>query len=147
MLNSKGSPTRNWAEFWGRVASGLTGMPPFEAVYTGPAWEMAVPESSVETKVWKMAVLQRRPPGGAEHWGHLFLLLGSNASKVILRAEGGFYGAGDRPPLEVLPPAPGLALEIRTRPATTGTSDRLRAYALAFQRSAAALVREVDAEQ
>ena len=42
-------------------------------VYLSPWWEMAeVPEG---IRAWKRAVLERRPLRGAEHWGHLYLIV------------------------------------------------------------------------
>ena len=42
-------------------------------VYLSPWWELPdVPEGS---RAWKRAVLERIPLRGAEHWGHLYLLV------------------------------------------------------------------------
>lgn len=42
-------------------------------VYLSPWWELPeVPEGS---RAWKRAVLERIPLKGAEHWGHLYLVV------------------------------------------------------------------------
>lgn len=45
----------------------------FDRVYLGPWWDL--PTGSPELRGWKRAVLRRVPAAGAEHWGHLFLVI------------------------------------------------------------------------
>ena len=45
--------------------------PLFEGVYLSPLWDLPAPEGIL---AWKRSVLRRRPGGGAEPWGHLFLV-------------------------------------------------------------------------
>ncbi|MFZ0829966.1 MAG: hypothetical protein WAN40_02380, partial [Thermoplasmata archaeon] len=72
--------------------------------------------------MWKMAVLRRQPGGGAEHWGHLFIVLGPKASDVLIRPEGGMQGDPGRPSTETLPRMSGGHLEVRIRPRSTETA-------------------------
>ncbi|MGA7860885.1 MAG: hypothetical protein WCB19_03400 [Thermoplasmata archaeon] len=130
---------RDWTALWGIAASSTVGHPPYEAVYTGPVWESASPTGPGSARVWKIAVLERRASGGAEHWGHLFVVLGENASKIAIHPEGGMQGDPDRPGLESLPASPGVPLQVLLRPRSAETSARLRAFALEFQRHAVAL--------
>jgi hypothetical protein len=139
MPGSPSNSTRDWAQLWDRAAAETAGVPPFEAVYTGPAWLVDTPVESRGTKAWKIAVLERRAGRGAEHWGHLFLVLGENAPEVVILPEAGWQGDPQRPGMETLPPPPGAPFQIRLRPHRAETADRLRAFALEFQRHAVVL--------
>ncbi|MGC2288963.1 MAG: hypothetical protein WA688_03805 [Thermoplasmata archaeon] len=140
MGESAGATTTEWASIWERAATATAGHPPYDKVYTGPIWESGHPSGAFEARVWKIAVLERRPTAGAEHWGHLFVLLREKASEVAIRPEGGVQGYPDRPALEILPEPSGAPLQIWIWPRSAETAVRLRAFALEFQRHAVALV-------
>jgi hypothetical protein len=131
---------RDWAVVWEEVAAATSRSAPFEGVYTGPVWENPMAKGSETAHVWKLAVLQRQPSGGAEHWGHLFLVVGTDPSEVSIRPEGGLAGDPNRPSLESLPRGPGSPFEIRVRPRSVDTDARLRAFAEEFQRHALAVL-------
>ena len=135
---------QEWSSLWERAAIATAGHPPHEMVYTGPPWEIPSSSAAVTSTIWKVAVLQRRPIGGAEHWGHLFLLVGERTSEVRIAPEGGVPGAGPRPPLEALPPSEGSQFEVRIRPRSGETTARLLAFARDFQRQVAALLEGRD---
>jgi hypothetical protein len=136
MAASPPAPDRDWSKLWDQAAAETAGLPPFETVYAGPAWPVGLPAESSRTKVWKIAVLERRAGRGAEHWGHLFLVLGGNTPEIVILPEGGWQGDPERPGMETLPAPPGGPLQIRVRPRRAETADRLRAFALEFQRHA-----------
>jgi hypothetical protein len=61
--------------------------PNYERVYAGPWWETPITEANAPEpprRAWKCAVLQRRPEGGAEHWGHLFVITGSDGARAAV---------------------------------------------------------------
>jgi hypothetical protein len=136
MAVSSGESGRDWTALWEAAANSLVGHPPFEAVYTGPVWKSG---GTSGTRVWKIAVLERRSSGGADHWGHLFAVVGENASTVLIHPEGGMSGGPDRPAPESLPGIPGVPFAISIRPLSGGTAARLRAFAAEFQSRAAVL--------
>jgi hypothetical protein len=142
MSESTRKPIRDLTPVWDQAAAATAGTAPFEAVYPGPSWPVKTPPGAGHARVWKMAVLERRAGGGAEHWGHVFVVVGENAPDVVIRPEGGLPGDKDRPEMEPLPAIPGGLLQVRIRPLTEGTADRLRAFALAFQSRAVALARD-----
>jgi len=80
----------NDQQFLSRLAEELSALldgPGYEGVYAGPWWETAMGESSGAgpvPKAWKCAVLRRRPEGGAEHWGHLFLISGPDSARATI---------------------------------------------------------------
>jgi len=133
------APARDWTALWGAAATSTAGRPPYETVYTGPVWESASPTGPGGARVWKIAVLERRASRGAEHWGHLFVVLGEDAPKIDIRPEGGMQGDPHRPGLESLPAPPGVPLQVLFRPIAAETRARLRGFALEFQRHAVAL--------
>ncbi len=141
MVEQHSMPPKDWISIWERASAEAAGHPPFEAVYPGPVWESASPFGPAKVGVWKIAVLERRPAAGAEHWGHLFVVLGENASKVVLRPESGLTGNPDRPELEPLPGESGAQWQILIRPRSAETAARLRAFGLEFQRRAVVLAR------
>jgi hypothetical protein len=61
--------------------------PVFEGVYLGPWWDLPAAEAPAAISGWKRAVLRRVMNQGAEHWGHLFLLVSSESNSVILKPE------------------------------------------------------------
>ncbi len=119
---------------WEQVGAATAGHPPYERVYTSPAWEVPDATGARRAGVWKLAVLERRPTGGAEHWGHLYVIYGEDAKALQIQPEGGTTGDQDRPAPEALPISVGLPLQIRTRPRSDETAARLRAFAQDFQR-------------
>lgn len=50
----------------------------YARVYLSPWWEL--PEVPEGTRAWKRAVLERIPLRGAEHWGHLYLVVRMDAT-------------------------------------------------------------------
>ncbi|MFZ0892000.1 MAG: hypothetical protein WB778_02205 [Thermoplasmata archaeon] len=52
----------------------ISHLPAFDGVYLGPWWELPSLSHQLGMVGWKRAVLRRVAGGGAEHWGHLFLL-------------------------------------------------------------------------
>jgi hypothetical protein len=128
---------RDWSATWEQVATACSNQPAFERVYAGPAWENKGPP---DVRVWKIAILERRPEGGANHWGHLFVAIGEGALKVGINPEGGLPGGGGRPAVEALPPISGKPLAISIWPRSAETAEPLRAFSIEFQRRAAALV-------
>jgi hypothetical protein len=53
---------------------GVLEYPRFAGVYLGPWWDMASHLDTDGIEGWKRSVLQRIPHGGAQHWGHIFLV-------------------------------------------------------------------------
>jgi hypothetical protein len=51
-----------------------------EGAYASPWWASPVDGTHPGVRAWKAAVLCRRPEGGAEHWGHVFVVLGPSGS-------------------------------------------------------------------
>jgi hypothetical protein len=139
MVVSAGGSARDWTLLWEQAISATTGHPTFQRVYTGPVWEIRGSSGSGDPPVWKIAVLERRPGAGAEHWGHVFLVLGKGTAEISLRPAGGLVGNADRPDLETLPDIPGGPLRIQFRPTSPDTRSRLREFALEFQRHAVAV--------
>ena len=133
------TPT-DWDALWAKAGQQTAVESSFEGVYTGPAWESGPPLGGSAVRVWKLAILRRQPSGGAEHWGHLFIVQGQGASGVVIRSEGGLQGDRDRPLTETLPRMSGVPLEIRIRPRSVDSAPQLRAFAEAFQRHAASLL-------
>jgi hypothetical protein len=120
---------RDWAAIWDAAAAAAADTASSPGVYPGPAWESGSPE----TRVWKIAVLRRRLSGGAEHWGHLFVVAGPDSSTVIIRPEGGMLADRDQPPLETIPRMPGDPFEVRLRPRSADSAASLREFAIAFR--------------
>lgn len=57
-----------------------------QGVYLSPWWDL--PESGRGlVRGWKRAVLRRNPHGGADHWGHLFLVFHEGVGQAELEAE------------------------------------------------------------
>jgi hypothetical protein len=136
MAGSSSTAARDWAALWEQAAGAIAGHPPFGAVYTGPVWEGG---GTSAVQVWKIAVLERRSSGGADHWGHLFAVVGENASQVSIQPEGGMTADPTRLAPETLPGIPGVPFAISVRPHSAETAARLRAFAAEFQSRAAAL--------
>lgn len=132
----------DWLGLWEAAAEAVTGRAPFEEVYTGPVWEGPVVESPVHVRVWKVSILQRRPGGGAEHWGHLFLVEGGRDRPLSLEPHSPVPGLVAPRTIETLPGAADLPFDVRIRPVTEGTSDRLRAFGQRFQAVAEDLFRK-----
>jgi hypothetical protein len=139
MVDSVERYSRDWTPLWERAISMTRERPAFQAVYTGPVWESAGSTVPEEPRVWKVAVLERRPGAGAQHWGHVFLLLGVGQTKISIRPTGGLAGDDGRPEIETLPEIPGAPLRIQIRPTSPETRTRLREFAVEFQRHAVAV--------
>ena len=136
----EGPPSpRNWTAIWESAAAAAASHWTDAPVYTGPAWEIPNPKASSPARVWKIAVLQRRVGRGAEHWGHLWLVLSEPPVDVELQPLGGISGNRESLSVEILPGSPATPFQVRLRPLSEETSARLRAFALEFQRYAARL--------
>ncbi|MFZ1023900.1 MAG: hypothetical protein WAN87_07180 [Thermoplasmata archaeon] len=61
--------------------------PGFEGVYLGPWWDLPNDSPRPLLVGWKRAVLRRVAGGGAEHWGHLFLVYSSVGQMAGLEPE------------------------------------------------------------
>ncbi|MCI4319059.1 MAG: hypothetical protein L3K23_02865 [Thermoplasmata archaeon] len=66
---------------------GVLEYPRFSAVYLGPWWDMSANVDLDGVEGWKRAVLRRVPHGGAQHWGHLFLIMTRRWAKVEVDPE------------------------------------------------------------
>ncbi|MCI4352843.1 MAG: hypothetical protein L3K14_05580 [Thermoplasmata archaeon] len=135
------TPNRDWTALWEAAAAATVSGSVDGRVYTGPAWETPNRDTSLSARVWKLAVLERRPEGGAEHWGHMLLVLGKTPSKVVIQPERPMLGGPDPPAVETLPALSSVPWEVRIRPRSAETASRLRAFALEFQRCAERLTR------
>ncbi len=108
-----------------------------EGLYLGPPWELPVRPVTESGRGWKIATLQRIAGRGAEHWGHIYVVV------VLRRAAWDVETAtnpGEMRPLleteEVKPVPfddPGLLLFIRPR--LPAYEIRLRTLALDLARS------------
>jgi hypothetical protein len=70
-----------------------------QSLYLGPWWNLALRLTDAGAQGWKRAVLERRPGRGADHWGHLYLVVTSTPGRVQLRPDdlGGARSAGASP--------------------------------------------------
>lgn len=102
--------------------------PAFAGVYTGPPWPI-LPTGAAGSG-WKLAVLRRRPAGGADHWGHVFLVRrGAPASVSIEPERLGLSGTREAG-VEPVPGRPDLPdLVAFARPTQPATAAELRRYA------------------
>jgi hypothetical protein len=134
MVEPEGRALPDWIAAWEAALSATAGHSPFEEVYTGPPWDTTASSARAAVQVWKVAVLRRREEGGAEHWGHLFLLLGPGAASWVIRPEGGLGGDPKRPAVRSIPAPEGSPTRIHFRPTSEATADALRAFAVEVQR-------------
>ena len=65
---------------------GALGYSANQGVYLSPWWELPAP-ARANVRGWKRAVLCRNPHGGADHWGHLFLLCHEGVGRAELESE------------------------------------------------------------
>lgn len=134
-------PEPDWIALWESAAGATAGRDPFEDVYTGPVWAGPAVEAPARAQVWKVSVLERRPGGGAEHWGHLFLVQGEGHRVVTLEPQSPVPGVLAPRAIETLPGPGDLPFEVRIRPVAENTSDRLRAFGERFLTAAEELFR------
>lgn len=139
MVGPATAGTRDWTALWEAAADATAGHAPFGSVYTGPAWALPSPAGAADVKLWKLAVLERRPGSGAVHWGHLFLLVGDAAARLALRPEGVPSGDPGHPVPVPIPAPADVPLQVRFRPTSPERADRLREFAVELQRRAVAL--------
>ena len=66
-----GSGVSRVAQRFQEACSQVLNGPAFEGVYLSPLWDLPAPPGIV---AWKCSVLRRKAEGGAEPWGHLFLV-------------------------------------------------------------------------
>ncbi|MGI0151779.1 MAG: hypothetical protein ACREC5_07575 [Thermoplasmata archaeon] len=78
-----------------------------QGLYAGPWWPLTGPAGAGRPLGWKCAVLRRRPTGGAEHWGHLYLVPATAEEPRALAREGGFGSDPAAPELSSWPAAEG----------------------------------------
>ncbi len=103
-----------------------------DGVYLGPPWELPVQPLTESGRGWKLAALQRIAGRGAEHWGHIYVVVVQD--RAAWDVETASNPKGMRPLLEIaeveaLPfDDPGLLLFIRPRHADY----RLRLQTLAL---------------
>lgn len=57
-----------------------------QGIYLSPWWALPPPVRA-PVRGWKRAVLRRNPHGGADHWGHFFLLYYDNVGRAELDVE------------------------------------------------------------
>jgi len=104
----------------------------FARVYLSPWWE--IPDVPSGTRAWKRAILERIPLRGAEHWGHLYLVVQPKAE------SGGFLSILTRPAIgTVVAPKPhetrlplregDQSAELIVQPRTPAYVERLDAFA------------------
>lgn len=105
-------------------------------LYAGPWWRMEPDRASSGSGTgWKCAVLRRRPEGGADHLGHLYLLGIGTAESVSMVGGSGHDGL----PVQVrqwsLPSDHGpLVLVARAREGTGGDLPLVRLAASVVER-------------
>jgi hypothetical protein len=85
---------------------GVLEYPRFSALYVGPWWDMSSSVDLDGVEGWKRAVLRRIPHGGAQHWGHLFLITTRRWVKVDVDPER--FGLSSAAPTQ-----PTTSLELR----------------------------------
>lgn len=142
MTDPPGGLGRDWEAVFETAASAVGRDVRFGMVYVGPAWESLVGAPVRErARVWKIAVLERRPRAGALHWGHLFLLVGDAASRLDIRSLGGGLGASGQLQSEPIPPIPSLPVQIHVRPTDPASGPRLKEFAVELLRQVDAVVR------
>ncbi len=74
-----------------------------QGVYLTPWWDLP-PADRAGVRGWKRAVLRRNPHGGADHWGHLFLLCHEGLGRAELESETlAYVGAGSTRELIEIP--------------------------------------------
>lgn len=134
--------SRDWTALWESAAAAAIAGTGGGRVYAGPAWEMSSPSPSLPARVWKLAVLERKTGGGAEHWGHLLVVLDATPRDVTIQPDRSMPGGRTAPPTETLPAPAGVPWEVRIRPLAIENAPRLRAFAIEFQRYAEQLARE-----
>lgn len=125
--------TRGAARFEG-ACSAVLREAPFQGVYVSPLWEVPVPEGFA---AWKRSVLRRLEGGGAEHWGHLFLVEAPGPGEFSL---GELHDAPELSHLRSLPVEGPWALEpgppsvwLLLRARDERTRERLVAFAEALR--------------
>lgn len=78
----------------------------FEQVYLGPWWE--IPAVGSEAHGWKRAVLRRVLAAGAQHWGHVFLIVNEGVPGRTLTWKGASTDDGNPEVLERIPLRQGM---------------------------------------
>ncbi len=84
-MDRPGSPTpeaRRVADRFEEACSRVLSDPSFQGVYLSPLWDLPAPPG---TAAWKRSVLRRKAGGGAEPWGHLFLVGASRTGDFALK--------------------------------------------------------------
>ncbi len=108
-----------------------------DGVYLGPPWELPVRPVTESGQGWKLAALQRVSGRGAEHWGHIYVVVVRRRAAWDLRtakSPEGLRPQLDNAEVEPVPfDDPGLVLFIRPRHEDYRL--RLRTLALTLARS------------
>lgn len=101
----------------------------FDRVYLGPWWDL--PVSDPDLRGWKRAVLRRVLAAGAEHWGHLFLVLNEGtAGRTLTWAEEPRAGSvGGRPPERIRLRLGDPEILLYHRPSTPSHAEELTSFA------------------
>lgn len=61
-----------------------------QGIYLSPWWDL--PSDTEDLRGWKRAVLRKDPHGGADHWGHIFLVVLEGRGTVTLAADHPVFG-------------------------------------------------------
>ncbi len=101
-----------------------------QGVYLSPWWELPEPLKA-PVRGWKRAVLRRNPHGGADHWGHMYLLCHDGVGRAELEVEAAeFTGARKARELEEIPLRVGHPqVLLFLRPTYADTRQELRRFA------------------
>jgi hypothetical protein len=77
--------TASWPDRVTQELDRAIARPDRTGVYAGPWWDLAPTGPGAASPGWKRAILRRWPGGGAEHWGHLFLILSTDPAATSIR--------------------------------------------------------------
>ncbi len=101
----------------------------FDRVYLGPWWDL--PTGSPELRGWKRAVLRRVLAAGAEHWGHLFLVVNDSltARPLTWSEDRTLAGAEREPPSSLQLRAAAPEIRMYYRPTGEAHAEALASFA------------------
>lgn len=105
-------------------------------VYVAPLWDLALEGGAPSLQGWKRAVLRRIEGAGAEHWGHIFLIVSARPGAISIRPNSDVPVPSNVPldavgrVLEVGPPS----VVLFVRPLHPGVEAHLTAFAGAVER-------------
>lgn len=90
-------PTEPSVQRFAAACAEILRSPTLEGVYVGPLWEIPSNPPREGVRGWKMSVLRRRLGGGAENWGHLFLIVCTEGKDPTIGALPGGWSPGGFP--------------------------------------------------